>query len=87
VIEDSLPGVTAAVAAGMTAIGFTAGSHCRPGHDSRLLAQGAALAVGSMAELLSVLTRPVSAAGPDQNRGARVCDSAPSNVPPNASSG
>ena len=58
VIEDSLPGVAAAVAAGMTAIGFIAGSHCRPGHDSRLLAQGAALVVGSMAELLPALGRP-----------------------------
>jgi HAD superfamily hydrolase (TIGR01509 family) len=57
VIEDSLPGVAAAVAAGMTAIGFTAGTHCRPGHDSRLLAQGAALVIGSMAELLPALTR------------------------------
>src|SRR5438128_1669099 len=28
VIEDSLPGIAAAVAAGMTAIGFTGGSHC-----------------------------------------------------------
>jgi len=57
VIEDSLPGVAAAVAAGMTAIGFTGGGHCRPGHDSRLLAEGAALVVGSMAELLPALRR------------------------------
>ena len=57
VIEDSLPGVAAAVAAGMTAFGFTGGSHCRPAHDSRLRAQGAALVVGSMAELLPLLTR------------------------------
>lgn len=57
VIEDSLPGVAAAVAAGMTPIGFTAGTHCRPGHDARLLAQGAALVVGSMAALLPVLSR------------------------------
>jgi HAD superfamily hydrolase (TIGR01509 family) len=57
VIEDSLPGVAAAVAAGMTAIGFTGGSHCRPAHDSRLLAQGAARVVGSMAELLPLLTQ------------------------------
>jgi HAD superfamily hydrolase (TIGR01509 family) len=56
VIEDSLPGVAAAVAAGMTAIGFTGGSHCPPAHDSRLLERGAALVVGSMAELLPVLT-------------------------------
>ncbi len=32
VIEDSVPGVQAAVAAGMTAIGFTGGAHCRLGH-------------------------------------------------------
>jgi HAD superfamily hydrolase (TIGR01509 family) len=57
VIEDSLPGIAAAVAAGMTAIGFTAGGHCRPGHGSRLAAQGAALVVDSMAQLLPVLAR------------------------------
>ena len=55
VIEDSLPGVAAAVAAGMTAIGFTGGTHCRPGHDSRLLAHGAALAIDSMAALRPAL--------------------------------
>ena len=43
VIEDSLAGVEAAVAAGMTAIGFIGGSHCRPGHAERLKALGAAL--------------------------------------------
>jgi HAD superfamily hydrolase (TIGR01509 family) len=57
VIEDSLPGVTAAVAAGMTAIGFTGGGHCRPGHDSRLAAHGAALVIDRMAELLPALAR------------------------------
>ena len=31
VIEDSLAGITAAVAAGMTVLGFHGGSHCRPG--------------------------------------------------------
>jgi HAD superfamily hydrolase (TIGR01509 family) len=55
VIEDSLPGVAAAVAAKMTAIGFTGGAHCRPGHDSRLYAAGATLVVGSMALLPSAL--------------------------------
>jgi HAD superfamily hydrolase (TIGR01509 family) len=58
VIEDSLPGVAAAVAAGMTAIGFTGGGHCRPGHDSRLLAAGAARVVASMAALTPFLARP-----------------------------
>jgi HAD superfamily hydrolase (TIGR01509 family) len=32
VIEDSLGGVVAALAAGMTVIGFVGGSHIRPGH-------------------------------------------------------
>jgi beta-phosphoglucomutase-like phosphatase (HAD superfamily) len=32
VIEDSLSGVVAALAAGMAVIGFVGGSHCRPGH-------------------------------------------------------
>ncbi len=35
VVEDSVPGVVAAVAAGMPAIGFTGGSHCRPDHEAR----------------------------------------------------
>jgi HAD superfamily hydrolase (TIGR01509 family) len=41
VIEDSVAGVQAAVAAGMRVIGFTGGSHCRPGHAARLRAAGA----------------------------------------------
>jgi HAD superfamily hydrolase (TIGR01509 family) len=60
VIEDSLPGIAAAVAAGMTAIGFAGGSHCRPGHDSRLLAQGAALVVDRMEQLLPILAPPLA---------------------------
>lgn len=51
VIEDSLAGVTAAVAAGMTVYGFTGGSHCEPGHGERLRSAGAAQVVTSMAEL------------------------------------
>jgi HAD superfamily hydrolase (TIGR01509 family) len=52
VIEDSVPGIEAAVAAGMTAIGFTGGSHCRDGHAARLSASGAAAVVAVMAEML-----------------------------------
>lgn len=69
VIEDSLPGVEAAVAASMTAIGFTGGSHCRAGHAERLRGQGATLVVGTMAALLPALAalpsvlRQSSAAG------------------------
>jgi HAD superfamily hydrolase (TIGR01509 family) len=41
VIEDSVYGVQAAVAAGMTAIGFTGGCHLDDGHAHALLAAGA----------------------------------------------
>ena len=57
VIEDSVPGIAAAVAAGMPAIGFTGGSHCRPGHAARLAAEGAALVIDRMAELAPALAR------------------------------
>jgi HAD superfamily hydrolase (TIGR01509 family) len=55
VIEDSLPGVQAAVAAGMRVIGFTGGSHCRPGHAERLRAAGASAVCACMAELGAVM--------------------------------
>jgi HAD superfamily hydrolase (TIGR01509 family) len=41
VIEDSIAGVQAGVAAGMVTIGFCGGGHCDAGHDARLLAAGA----------------------------------------------
>ena len=41
VIEDSVPGVTGARAAGMTVLGFHGGSHCRDGHAAMLRAAGA----------------------------------------------
>lgn len=41
VIEDSVAGVTGAVAAGMTAIGFLGGAHIRDGHAATLRAAGA----------------------------------------------
>jgi beta-phosphoglucomutase-like phosphatase (HAD superfamily) len=41
VIEDSVDGVEAGVAAGMTVIGLLAGSHVRDGHASRLKQAGA----------------------------------------------
>jgi HAD superfamily hydrolase (TIGR01509 family) len=50
-IEDSGPGVAAAKAAGMATFGFTGGSHCRPGHDARLVAAGADLVFSEMREL------------------------------------
>lgn len=36
VVEDSLSGVQAALAAGLTTIGFLGGSHIRPGHGEKL---------------------------------------------------
>jgi HAD superfamily hydrolase (TIGR01509 family) len=57
VVEDSLAGIAAAVAAGMPAIGFTGGSHCRPGHGSRLAEAGAALVIDQMAQLVPALAR------------------------------
>jgi HAD superfamily hydrolase (TIGR01509 family) len=55
VIEDSPAGVQAAVAAGMRAIGFTGGSHCRPGHADRLRAAGADEVVSTMADVAELL--------------------------------
>jgi HAD superfamily hydrolase (TIGR01509 family) len=55
VVEDSLPGVTAAVAAGMTAIGFVGGGHCSASRADQLRSAGAAAVIGRMPELLPTL--------------------------------
>ncbi|MDJ0934295.1 MAG: HAD-IA family hydrolase [Kiloniellales bacterium] len=55
VIEDSLAGVAAALAAGMAVIGFTGGGHCGPGHDEVLLEAGAGRVVPSMTDLQRLL--------------------------------
>jgi HAD superfamily hydrolase (TIGR01509 family) len=51
VIEDSVPGVRAGVAAGMRVIGFAGASHCGPGHCNRLRGAGADRVLADMAEL------------------------------------
>jgi HAD superfamily hydrolase (TIGR01509 family) len=51
VIEDSVPGITGARAAGMTVLGFHGGSHCRPGHADTLRAAGALMAFDDMRQL------------------------------------
>ncbi len=51
VIEDSIPGVTGARAAGMTVLGFHGGSHCRPGYAETLRAAGAATTFDDMRAL------------------------------------
>jgi HAD superfamily hydrolase (TIGR01509 family) len=63
VIEDSLAGITAARAAGMTVLGFHGGSHCRPGHGDTLRAAGAVLTFDDMRELPGLIRRIEASAG------------------------
>jgi HAD superfamily hydrolase (TIGR01509 family) len=51
VIEDSPYGVMAGVAAGMTVLGFTGGSHIQPGHEAKLSAAGATQIFSHMSQL------------------------------------
>ena len=58
VIEDSVPGVQAATAAGMQVFGFTGGSHISgPAQGERLSAAGAALIFADMTELPDIIRR------------------------------
>lgn len=58
VIEDSVSGVRAGVAAGMTVIGLCAGAHVRAGHAAHLLDAGARWVTASWDEVAKVITRP-----------------------------
>jgi HAD superfamily hydrolase (TIGR01509 family) len=51
VIEDSLTGVKAGVAAGMKVIGFTGGGHIQLGHQQKLLEAGAAEVFSEMSQI------------------------------------
>ena len=62
VIEDSVPGVTGALAAGMTVLGFHGGSHCRPGHADTLRAAGAIMMFDGMRRLPGLIGRTAAAA-------------------------
>jgi HAD superfamily hydrolase (TIGR01509 family) len=55
VIEDSVSGVRAGRAAGMTTVGLLAGSHIRPGHGDALKAAGAHHVVPDYAALTTLL--------------------------------
>lgn len=60
VVEDSVPGVTAARAAKMTVIGFTGGSHCRSGDADRLRAAGAAIVMDDMRALPALIAQSLN---------------------------
>jgi HAD superfamily hydrolase (TIGR01509 family) len=51
VVEDSVPGIQGAVAAGMRAVGFIGGRHCGDGHGERLRASGAHKVIAEMTQL------------------------------------
>lgn len=55
VIEDSLSGVVAALAAGMRVIGFVGGSHCRPGHGNAMRDAGCVEVFSQMAAVAKFL--------------------------------
>ena len=57
VIEDSVPGVTGARAAGMAVLGFHGGSHCLPGHADKLRAAGATVTFDDMRQLPGLIAR------------------------------
>lgn len=61
VIEDSVPGVTGALAAGMRVLGFHGGSHCRPGHAEKLRTAGAALTFDDMRRLPELVAAQATA--------------------------
>ncbi|WP_286755002.1 HAD family phosphatase [Roseivirga sp. UBA838] len=55
VVEDSVAGVSASVAAGLRTIGFLGGSHVRHGHGAKLKALGAEQLVSNHEELQKLL--------------------------------
>jgi HAD superfamily hydrolase (TIGR01509 family) len=57
VIEDGTHGITAALAAGMTPLGLTAGSHCKPGHAERLSTAGAAAVAATYNDIAAIIAK------------------------------
>jgi len=51
VIEDSVAGISGALAAGMTVLGFHGGSHCRSGYAGTLRTAGTAATFDDMRQL------------------------------------
>jgi HAD superfamily hydrolase (TIGR01509 family) len=65
VIEDSVPGVTGARAAGMTVLGFHGGSHCRMGDDAALRAAGSVATFDDMHQLPDLIASVARARSPN----------------------
>jgi HAD superfamily hydrolase (TIGR01509 family) len=65
VIEDSVPGVTGARAAGMTVLGFHGGSHCRVGDDVALRAAGCVATFDDMRQLPDLIAHAALARSPN----------------------
>lgn len=55
VIEDGTLGIKAAIAAGMTPVGLTAGSHCAPDHGERLRNAGASIVAANYDEIAKIV--------------------------------
>jgi HAD superfamily hydrolase (TIGR01509 family) len=55
VVEDSIAGVEAAIAAGIPVVGFCGGSHCPDGHAGRLIAAGCSRVFAKMPDLAAYL--------------------------------
>jgi HAD superfamily hydrolase (TIGR01509 family) len=55
VVEDSVPGVEAAIAAQMPVVGFCGGSHCPDDHSDRLIAAGCSRVFAKMPDLAAFL--------------------------------
>jgi HAD superfamily hydrolase (TIGR01509 family) len=65
VIEDSAAGITGALAAGMTVLGFHGGSHCRPGYGDTLGAAGAVITFDDMRQLPDLIGRIAAIRAPE----------------------
>ena len=57
VVEDSVPGIAGALAAGMTVLGFHGGSHCRSGYGDTLRGAGAVATFKDMRQLPDLLAQ------------------------------
>ena len=57
VIEDSVAGIAAAVAAGMPVLGFHGGSHCQEGYGRKLRDAGATVIFDDMRQLPELIAR------------------------------